>query len=279
MKTTTTGGLAGKTVVITRAAEQAAELTRLLTEQGARVEVFPTIEIVSPSSWADADRAMSRLDRYHWIIFTSVNGVSAFAARLQELGLSSDTLGRSRICAIGPKTAAAVGRIGREADLVPAKYQAEYLVEAFEGKGLSGTRFLLPRAEEAREVIPERLAAGGAVVDVVSVYRTVAPTGGEQRGRDLFLSGRISAVTFTSSSTVRNFVAIFKGEEARAILSGVAVACIGPITADTARAHGLDVHVEAETYTMEGLTEALVRYFDRRKSELVNRKPETENRE
>ena len=262
MKTDTTGGLAGRTVVITRAADQAGELTRLLVEQGARVEVFPTIEIVAPSSWADADRAISRLDRYHWIIFTSVNGVTAFAARLRALGLEPDALGGSRICTIGPKTAAAVERIGRKADVIPAKYQAEYLVEAFEGQGLAGTRFLLPRAEEAREVIPERLSAGGAEVDVVSVYRTVAPAGGERRGRDLFLSGGVSAVTFTSSSTVRNFVAIFGGDETRAVLSDVTVACIGPITADTARAQGLDVQVEAQTYTMEGLTEALVRYYD-----------------
>jgi uroporphyrinogen III methyltransferase/synthase len=240
----------GQRIVVTRAREQAGELTARLRSLGAEVIEFPTIEIRPAEDYRPLDEAIARLDSYDWLIFTSANGVRFFAARAGERAV------RARICAIGPATRRALERLHLQADLMPAEYVAESLVEAFASEDLAGKRILLPRAVMARDVVPAELTSRGARVDVVEAYRTAIPDGAAALAREIFSGPRKPGwITFTSSSTVTNFVAA-AGVEA---LAGVRVASIGPITSATARKHGIAVTVEAATYTTDGLVEAILR--------------------
>jgi uroporphyrinogen III methyltransferase/synthase len=165
--------LLGKGVVITRPEEQAADLAALLREAGARVIYFPTIKIVPPDRFDDLDRAIDTIAMYDWIIFTSANGVKFFFKRFHERGKDIRDLKGSGICTIGPATAASIGNRGLRVDIVPDEYISEGVVQAFEGQNLHGKRVLLPRAEIARDIIPDGLSKLGATVDVVTAYRTV----------------------------------------------------------------------------------------------------------
>ncbi|MDI3280873.1 MAG: uroporphyrinogen-III C-methyltransferase [Bacillota bacterium] len=264
--------LFGRRILVTRSRAQASALSDLLAELGAEPVEFPAIEIAPPESYAPLDEAIERLSSYHWVIFTSSNGVDAFLQRLLEKGRDARALGGRKLAAIGPGTAAALRRWGLQADYAPAEeFRAEGILAGFPAAEVAGRRFLLPRAAEARDVLPRRLAEQGARVDEVTAYRTVPARSGHQREavRQLLEEGKIAAVTFTSSSTVRNFLQLLGegggGGEWRRLLAGVVVACIGPITAETARQAGLTVHVEAEEYTIPGLVRALVRYFEQSK--------------
>lgn len=245
--------LAGVTVVVTRARAQAAELIARLEALGAAVIVFPAIEIRPPADSRPLDAALDKLAAYDWLIFTSANGVKFFRERAETRppGLAAF---RGKVCAIGPATRRAVEAAGLPVHLVPREYVAESLVEAFAAHDLDGKRILLPRAAVARDLAPSALAARGAQVDVVEAYRTVPPANLAARVREVFGGdAKPDWVTFTSSSTVSNFV------EAAGVhaLEGVSVASIGPVTTATARSFGLDVTVEANPYTAEGLASAI----------------------
>jgi uroporphyrinogen III methyltransferase/synthase len=254
--------LFGRRVVITRAREQASEFACALRELGAEPIEFPTIEIRPPDSWAELDAVLDRLPAYDWMVFTSVNGVRFFVERLRARGRDVRAIGPARICAIGPATAAAIEGLGLRVDVVPGEYRAEAVVEALDGavgaEGLRGRRVLLPRAAEARDVLPKELARRGATVDVVPAYRTVMPAERADEVRALLAEGRVDAIAFTSSSTVRNFVEMVGRDAAPGLLARATVAAIGPITAETATRFGLRVDLVPEAYTIPALTEALL---------------------
>jgi uroporphyrinogen III methyltransferase/synthase len=243
--------LARRRVVITRAREQADSLAAQLTALGAAVIELPTIEIRPPADPGPLDRALANLSSYDWLIFTSANGVRAFIDRLSDLRAL-----RGKICAIGPATRDAIEALHLKIDLMGEQYVAESLLAAFAEYPMEGKRVLLPRAAVARDLVPTELARRGAQVDVVEAYRTVAPENLAAQIREAF-ARRPDAITFTSSSTVKNFVAA-AGVEA---LAGVNVISIGPVTSETARSLGVTVRAQAAVYDVDGLVEALVRLY------------------
>jgi uroporphyrinogen III methyltransferase/synthase len=246
--------LAGARVVVTRPREQAADLILQLESLGAEVIEFPTIEIRPSEDYRPLDAAIAVLASYDWIIFTSANGVRFFMERADSLRVDLHSYS-GRVCAIGPATRKAIEKLGRSVDLMPEEYVAESLVEAYAGYDLAGKRILLPRAAVARDLVPAELARRGARVDVVEAYRTVVPRDLSARTREVFFRGRPPDwITFTSSSTVTNFVQA----AGAAALDGVRLASIGPVTSATARRHGLTVTVEATPYTTDGLVTALL---------------------
>jgi uroporphyrinogen III methyltransferase/synthase len=257
--------------VVTRPRAQAEPLAAALEDLGADVVLFPTIEIAGAPDPDALDHAVAAGARYDWIVFTSANGVRVFFARLSALGRDVRELARARLAAIGPETAAELERRCLRPAVVPADYRAEGLLDALAGVDVRGSRVLLPRAEGARAVLPERLRARGAEVDEVIAYRAVAPPDADVAGlRAALAAGTIDAVTFTSSSTVRNFAALL-GPEALRTLAGTGrpvVACIGPVTADTARELGLRVDVVPGAYTAAALVRALAEHFA--KAETIN---------
>ena len=252
--------LFGKRILVTRAREQASSFAQILEAAGAEVLEFPTIRIVPPESWAPLDAALGQLRDYQWVIFTSANGVRFFWERLRHAGRDLRDLFGITVCAIGPATAEALLRLGVQADIVPAEFKAEALVEAIGEEHVRGSRILLARAAEAREVIPDELARRGARVDVVPAYRTVKSTADAEELRTMLREGKIHAVTFTSSSTVKHFLDLV-GEETASLLNQVTVASIGPITAETAARCGIVSHIVPESYTIPALAEALVSHF------------------
>lgn len=252
--------LFGRKIIVTRSREQASALSDMLRRHGAESVEFPVIKIVGPASYDEMDAALDRIGSFDWLLFTSANGVQAVIDRLRQLGRDIRWLKGPKIGAIGPKTAEALECRGINVEFMPAEFIAEAVAEEFP-EDPAGKRILLLRAEDAREVLPEKLAQRGARVEVVPVYRTRTEDSNAQRIRELLNDGEIDAVTFTSSSTVRNFVELI-GEEGRiAIPDGVKVACIGPITARTAAECGLAPDVIAKDYTIEGLVAALESSF------------------
>ncbi len=251
--------LFGKGIVITRPEDQAGEFAALLLEEGARVIRFPTIEIAPPESWDALDRALSGIESYHWIIFTSANGVRFFFSRLQERGRDVRDLKGMGICTIGPATARAVEERGLRVDIVPDEYISEGIVSAFTGKTLRGKKILLPRAEVARDVVPEGLEKLGAAVDVVTVYRTIRSGYKRSDLQPLMDAGKVDVITFTSPSTVINFKFIM-GKDI-SLPEKVKIACLGPVTAAAAKKHGFSVDILQERYTIPGMVKALADYF------------------
>lgn len=257
--------LQGRRIVVTRARAQQSDFTQLLEGYGAEVVECPTIALVPPRNWGALDEVLERIDSYHWVIFTSANGVRFFLGRLRERGKDPRVLYGVKIATIGPATAAALQDAGVHTDLVPEEYRAEALLEALD-RDLRGVRFLIPRAAEAREILPAGLRERGAEVEVVSVYQTVRATEESDTLLPLLRAGQIDAVTFTSSSTVVNFAEMFPGEDLPVLLKGVAIACIGPITAETAGRYGLAAEVIPSTFTIPSLAEALVTHLAHRTS-------------
>ncbi|HTR36175.1 MAG TPA: uroporphyrinogen-III C-methyltransferase [Bryobacteraceae bacterium] len=246
--------LFGKRIVVTRAAEQAGEFSDRLRALGADAVELPVISLQAPADPAPLDEAIARLAAYDWLIFTSVNGVRFFLDRLDRSSHDLRSL-KARICAIGPATRRAVENLHLKVDLMPEEYVAEGLIQAFAGLDLNGKRVLLPRAAVARDLIPEELSKLGAHIDVVEAYRNVVPEEAAARAHEVFSSEKKPDwITFTSSSTVKNLLAI-AGHEA---LEGIRVASIGPVTSSTLRAHGLNVDAEARQFTLDGLVEAIL---------------------
>jgi uroporphyrinogen III methyltransferase / synthase len=249
--------LFSKRIVVTRAKGQAEALSTRLRALGADVVELPTIEIRPAVDYAPLDQAIASLARYDWLIFTSANGVRFFLDRLDHSVADLRSL-RARICAIGPATRAAVEALHLKVDLMGKEYVAEGLLEAFAPYDLTGKRILLPRAAVARDLVPVELARRGALVDVVEAYRTVIPAEAASSARELFTAARKpGCITFTSSSTVQNFVAV-AGAEA---LAGVQVVSIGPVTSKTACGLGIEIAAEAHPFTVDGLVNAILGLF------------------
>jgi uroporphyrinogen III methyltransferase/synthase len=248
--------LFGKRIAVTRARGQADALRGRLEALGAAVIEIPTIEIGPPPDPRELDRAIANLASYDWIIFTSVNGVRNFVERLDRSAADLRSL-RAQICAIGPATRAAVEALHLKVDLMGKEYVAEGLLAAFAAHDLAGKRVLLPRAAVARDLVPVELGKRGAEVDVVEAYRTVIPDDAASRIREAFAVRPPDCITFTSSSTVQNFLSVAGAER----LAGVRVASIGPITSRTARSLGVEVAAEAREFTIEGLVGAVLSLF------------------
>jgi uroporphyrinogen III methyltransferase/synthase len=249
--------LHGRTILITRARHQVEPFRRQLAELGARTVEIPTIEIRPLPAGEQVGDALERLPDTRLIIFTSANAVSIFFDLLFEAGGDARRLHRSKICAIGPETARELEGHGVRPELVAGEYTAEGLAEALQGWDLTGARVLVPRAKVARDALPALLAQRGAEVQILPVYETVCPEGTSDALRRLFQSGGVNAVSFTSSSTVYNFVKAFPEGRASESLGEARVACIGPVTADTARQLGMRVDIIAREYTTRGLALAI----------------------
>ena len=253
--------LTGKKILITRAREQSGNFATLLKKLGAEVIEFPTIQIVPPTSWKALDRAIDQLNSYDWIIFTSANGVNFFFERLSEKREDRYLPSSLKVCAIGPATAYQLKEKEIQVDYVPKEFVAEAILTGFKEMVVKGKRILLARVKEARNVLPQGLREIGAKVDVVEVYRTIKPKGGAKRLRQLLTDGGIDAITFTSSSTVTNFIDLFKKEDLKKLLKGIAIACIGPITAQTAKKLGMKAHIQPKEYTIPALVHSISNYF------------------
>ena len=249
--------LHGRKIIVTRPRAQARTLADRLAALGATPILFPTIRIAPVADTSRLDEAILSLARYDWVVFTSVNGVSVFWERMAALDKGIELFDGTHLAAIGPATGDALTEKGVNPDFIPEEFVAERIAEGLGDVG--GRTILLPRAEQARATLADMLRAAGAEVDEIATYRTL-PAVPEIKGM-LPLQGA-DAITFTSSSTVRNFATLAGGpDEARRIAAGLCVACIGPITAGTAREMGMHTDVVAETYTVDGLVQALVEFY------------------
>ena len=255
--------LAGRRIVVTRARAQAGGVAGRIEELGGEVIEFPTIEIQPPESFAALDAAIARIADYDWLIFTSVNGVEQFLVRFELSGKSLAEFQSKRVAAVGPPTAKRLEAAGIGSCLVPEQFQAEGVLDALKPEELRGKHVLIPRAAKAREILPETLRQWGAVVDVVEAYRTVIPTADIVGLGNLLRERKVDMVTFTSSSTVANFVKLFRGEKLSDILRGTAIGCIGPITEATVRELGGKADLVSTEFTIPGLVRAMVEFFER----------------
>lgn len=254
--------LLGRRIVVTRARAQASDLLQRLGDLGADCLECPTIRVAAPVDWQPLDTAIASLGEYDWIVFTSVNGVDFFFDRLDVKGLDVRALSHVRTAAIGPATALRLRSHGLNTDILPDTYQAESVVAAFAQQTVKGKKILLPRAREARTVLPDELRRMGAVVDEVAAYRTVQSAENAEHLLASLKAGAVDMVTFTSSSTARNFKALLPDDPPfEQLMKAVKVACIGDITAETARKLGFQVDIVAGTFTIDGLCDAIVKYY------------------
>jgi len=258
--------LTGRTVVITRAQPQANDFVRELERYGASVIVCPTIKIAEPETYERLDEAIAHLYGYDWLIFTSVNGVDHFLRRLKVRGYDVSELDELKVCAIGEATAECLGAAQIHVDVIPDAFKAEGVFAALEkfvggSEALQSLNFLIPRAVVARDYLPKSLEAAGARVDVVPAYRTVLPNDLDRGRLGAILSGGTDCIAFTSSSTVRNLAQLFDTHDLANQLSGVAIACIGDITAQTAAEFGLHVDIQPTQFTIPDLATAIAKYF------------------
>ncbi|MHB1126278.1 MAG: uroporphyrinogen-III C-methyltransferase [Bacillota bacterium] len=258
--------LFGKRVVVTRAKGQAGSMMEKIEALGGEPWEFPAISVEDPEDYGPMDRAIANIENYNWIIFTSANGVQYFFKRLRHFNQDIRALHRAKLGAIGPRTREELERYGLVVEFVPEEYVAEAVIEGLRERNMNGARVLLPRADIARNVLPEALRIQGAQVDEVDAYRTVKGRADAAALREMLLDGAIHAITFTSSSTARNFAELIPPGEIHDLLRGVTVASIGPITSRTVRELALTVDVEAEEYTVNGLIKALVAHFAAKKT-------------
>jgi uroporphyrinogen III methyltransferase / synthase len=253
--------LAGRKIVVTRAGAQAYGLVEQIEKAGGEVIEVPTIEIQPPASFAAFDAAVKNIEQYDWLIFTSVNSIAPFLERLRVGGKTVESVHALQVGAIGPETAKRLASAGITASLVPERYQAEGILDAVKPEAMKGKRVLIPRAAEAREILPDTLRAWGATVEVVIAYRTALPSVNTAPLAELLRQRKIDVITFTSSSTVKNFVRLFDGQNLTEIAAGSAIACIGPITASTAEQAGGRPEIVAAEFTINGLTRAIIAHF------------------
>ncbi len=249
--------LSGKTIAITRAQAQASSLRSTLTELGAEVIEFPTIQIEPPDDIEPLEQAIIELYKYEWIVFTSVNGVEAFFSTLFELGLDVRRISKEKFCTIGPATAAKLREYGIIADLIPEKFIAESIADAFLARGgIAGKKTLLPRADIARHTLVELFEAMDAEVSDIAAYKTVPVAQNCQKLKELIADDKLDYITFTSSSTVKNFFEIIEPDKLKN--KKTILASIGPITTKTINEYGLKPGLEAAEYTIDGLVAAIL---------------------
>jgi uroporphyrinogen-III synthase len=255
-----TGPLAGRRIVVTRAARQSGGLQERLEQQGAEVLLLPTIEIGPPDSFAPLDDALWHVGGFDWLVVTSANAVRVIGERLTELGLASAALGRLRCAAVGPSTADALHEMGLEVEVVPERAIGEALAEALADR-VRGQSVLLVRAAVARDVVSEALAVAGATVTIVDAYRTVVPADAMERARVVFDPELLpDAVAFTSGSTATHLLDVLR-QAGLVFPRDVACLSIGPVTSASLRDAGLLVAAEAETASLDALVDACVRFF------------------
>ncbi|MBC8552830.1 MAG: uroporphyrinogen-III synthase, partial [Candidatus Brocadiales bacterium] len=251
--------LFGKTIIVTRSRDQASAFSEQLIELGANVLEYPTINITSPDDFGPLDRELDKLESTDWLIFTSVNGVDAFFNRIFELGRDVRDLKGVKICAIGPATRERIEGFHVTIDCQPPKYVAESVVEALKKVDeIKGKRFLMPRTDIARSYIPEELEKLGAEVSDIIAYKTVLATDGDNIVLDKLKDGEVDIVTFTSASTVKNFVKIIGEENLSAFKDNVQFASIGPITNESAEEMNIEISIKADEFTIPGLVQAIV---------------------
>jgi uroporphyrinogen III methyltransferase/synthase len=255
--------LFGKRVLVTRTKDQAKTLIEALRRVGAEAVVFPTIQTLPPENFSALDSAISNINAFDWVVFTSANGVRYFFDRFSAIEKDVRTMAGVKIAAIGEKTALALKQFHLRVDLVPDEAVAEGLVEAFSKIKMDGLRVLIPRAREAREILPDELRQMGARVDVVETYRTIQPEAEATPLMEKFMAGRIDVITFTSASTVKNLIEMVGKDNIFTFVNKVVIASIGPITRQALQRAGLPVHVTAEEPSILGLVDALVKYFER----------------
>jgi uroporphyrinogen III methyltransferase/synthase len=257
--------LFGKRVLVTRSRDQASELVDLLEMRGAEAVEAPLINVIPPEDYGPLDEACQRAGDYDWIVFTSANGADAFMDRLLCGPCDTRTLAGTKLLTVGPGTAARLTRFGLKVDLVPDDHRAEGVVTALKKTGsLKGVKVLFPKADIARDVMPEQLRAAGAEVTEVVAYRTVTAESDAHLGiyRQL-LDGRLDVVTFSSASAVRAFIAIHGAEQAVDLLSHTLVATIGPVTTDAAHRYGINPQITPAVSTVPALVDAIVAHFQR----------------
>jgi uroporphyrinogen III methyltransferase / synthase len=265
--------LKGKTVLVTRAAEQSSKFTTLLQQQGATVLEMPALEITAPSNWQDLDAAINNLASFSWLILTSANGVNYFFKRLQTLGKDSRALAGIKIAVVGKKTASVLQQYNLQADFIPPNFVADSLVETFP-ENLVGKKILFPRVETGgREILVQELTAQGAEVVEVAAYQSSCPKAIDLQTWQALQQKQIDIITFASSKTVSNFFQLIQTKleqtnEIESLLNDVAIASIGPQTSQTCYALFKRVDIEAKEYTLEGLTTAIVDYSVSLKSEV-----------
>ena len=256
--------LFGKQIVVTRTREQASELVAGLEEHGAACLEFSTIHIQPVDDYTILDQALENIAAYNWILFTSLNAITYFFKRLDLAGLDSRALAACRIGAVGRATSEALSKYGIKADLVPDNFTGKGLAQSLITTGIQGQRVLIPRALKAMETLPEMLTDAGASITIAPAYQNVLPQGRKDELRDHLQAGDIDMVTFTSSSTVTNFLTMVDAadqNELLSLLSGVQIAAIGPITAATVRQNGLQVNVQPENYTIADMVHAIVNLY------------------
>lgn len=256
--------LFGKRIIVTRTREQASELVAKLEEAGASCYECSTINIEPVDSYEILDSELERIDEYHWILFTSLNGVKYFFQRLFAKGMDARDLKGPDIAVVGKSTADLLLSYGLNADLIPPTFTGEGLAESLLDQGVEGRNILIPRAKAGREILPETLRGGGAQVTVSPVYQNVPPQGRKDELRAELESGEVDMVTFTSSSTVRNFLTMVDAgdqDELLRLMAGVKIAAIGPITAKTVTDSGLHVDVQPENYTIAEMVQSITDFF------------------
>lgn len=251
--------LLGKNIVITRSRAQASEMAQRLEKLGACAIQFPTIEIKELEDYSNLYNEFNQISKYSWIIFTSVNGVDIFFKKMFEKGFDIRKLFNSKICAIGPTTANRLREFSIIPDLVPEKYVAESIIEAFKNFNVKGENILIPRAKEARDILPEKLQELGANVNVVPVYETVLGAGNKKLISQLIEEKKIDYITFTSSSTVKNFFKLISLDTIKTFGENIRFACIGPITANTLEEYGFTPHIVSQKYTIPHLIDEIVK--------------------
>jgi uroporphyrinogen III methyltransferase/synthase len=257
--------LRGKTILVTRARAQSEDITEQLEALGAAVIHCPTIEVVPPSSWAQLDASIGKIREYDWIVFTSANGARFFFRRLGEMRSEGvEALAAHVVCAIGPATARAIEAAGAVAHVTASDSKGEGALTAIidhvgGDENVRGLRFLIPRARVAREILPAGLRSLGAHVDAVETYQTVKPDVQPERIIRLFKENSIDAITFTSSSTVSNFAELVGLTDLSDLLGTTLVACIGPVTAETAVSHGLRRIIQPEQHNAAELVGSIVK--------------------
>ncbi|MGC5326575.1 uroporphyrinogen-III C-methyltransferase [Brevibacillus sp. SYSU BS000544] len=250
--------LFGKRVLVTRARSQASDLSEQISELGGEAYEFPLVKMLPPKESQPLDDALQNLGKFDWVMFTSPNGVQFFFKRLRELKVDIRTM-KAKIAAVGPKTKEVLEEKGLTVNVLPGEFRAEGLLNSLTGQLNAGEKVLLPRADIARETLPRELQTLGLEVTEVDTYDTVIDAGNVEETVDLLKEKAIHVITFTSSSTVKNFVQAMGDQDLTQLLEGVQIACIGPITADTARQLGLTVDMVAEDYTIQGLVDSITR--------------------
>lgn len=254
--------LLGRRILITRPQEQSEDFSQQLGLLGADVICLPTIEIRDPDSWRPLDEAIYQINRYEWLLFTSVNGVKRFFDRWRLAGKEIQELQRLQICAIGASTGKEILTLGLHPQIIPDEFRAEGLLNSLKGRVLPGSRILIPRARVARDVLPDTLRSWGAEVDVREAYRTTPAFGNKEALLQSIEEGPLDMITFTSSSSVTSLAELMAPRPLSELLRNLAIASIGPVTSRTAVENGLTVSVQPQRYDISSLVEAIRGYYE-----------------